>query len=145
MGVTISCKKTGHDIDMGGGGFLRLRSKVADLVGEPFASHYRKLNDSSVMWLSGKEREMFFEEYDAETERLIADGSVHIKVADFLYQSDLGGSIHYGACKKLLNVIGDYDDNVLYGYAGRPDYARFVDFKRLLRECADNKCDLVWS
>lgn len=129
---------------MGGGGFLRLRMKIADLVGEAFAEHYHKLEDPAVMWLSGKECEEFFEEYDAETEKLIANGHVNIKVANFLYQSDCGGRIRYGACKKLLSVIGDYDDNILYGYAGRPDCAKFADFKRLLQECVENKCDLFW-
>lgn len=145
MGVTISCKKTGHAIDMGGGGFLQLRMKVADLVGEPFASHYHTLLLPYEMWLCGKDREEFFNEHDAKTEKLIADGSVNIKIVDFLYQGDCGGRVHYSACKMLLKVIGDYDDNILYGYAGKPDCAKFSDFKRLLQECVDNKCDLVWS
>ena len=33
MGVTISCTKTGRTIDVGSGGFLRLRSKISELVG----------------------------------------------------------------------------------------------------------------
>lgn len=45
MGVTISCRKTGRSIDLGGGGFFNLRNKVSDLVGDPWASHYRKLED----------------------------------------------------------------------------------------------------
>lgn len=39
----------------------------------------------------------------------------------------------------------DYDDNVLYGYIGRPDCAKFRDFKAILQDCADNKCDMIWS
>lgn len=52
---------------------------------------------------------------------------------------------YYGACKELLKIIGDYDDNVLYGYIGRPDCAKFRDFKAILQDCADNKCDMIWS
>jgi len=144
MGVTISCKKTGHGIDMGGGGFMRLRMKVADLVGGPFVCHYHILESPQVMWLSGKDLEAFFNEYDTKTEEFIANGCVNIQVADFLYQSDCEGCIRYSACKTLLKVIGDYDDNILYGYSGRPDCAKFADFKRLLQECVENKCDLVW-
>ena len=44
MGITISCKKTGRSIDMGCGGFNRLRNKVAELAGGPFAEHYISLN-----------------------------------------------------------------------------------------------------
>ena len=46
MGLTIrvkSSKATARPIDMGGGGFLRLRSRVAMLYGEPWASHYKTL------------------------------------------------------------------------------------------------------
>ena len=40
MGVTIKCKKTGREIDLGCGGFMQLRRKVAQLMGEPFYNHY---------------------------------------------------------------------------------------------------------
>ena len=40
MGVTIKCKKTGRDIDLGYSGFMRLRSKVAELMdGDKHAEH----------------------------------------------------------------------------------------------------------
>lgn len=40
MGLTIRCRKTGRSMDMGGGGFLRLRRKVAELAGGPFVPVY---------------------------------------------------------------------------------------------------------
>ena len=46
MGVTIKCKKTGRNIDLGYSGFMRLRRKVAELMGEPFCGHYKKLYDA---------------------------------------------------------------------------------------------------
>ena len=33
MGVTIKCKKTGREMDVGYFGFFKLRTKVAELVG----------------------------------------------------------------------------------------------------------------
>lgn len=48
MGVTISCTKTGRTIDMGSGGFLRLRSKISELVGEPWTSHYKALVEERI-------------------------------------------------------------------------------------------------
>lgn len=143
MGITIRCKKTGRSIDLGCGGFCNLRNKVADLTGEPWASHYRKLD--SGLRLYGESRKKFYEDFDAETERLLKEKKVSIKIVDFCLQSDCEGSIRYGACKELLAAIGDYDDNILYGYAGRPDCARFKDFVAILRDCAENKCDMVWD
>lgn len=68
-----------------------------------------------------------------------------IKIVDFLLQTDVGGRIRYGACKNILKVIGDYDDNILYGYCGRPDCAKFADFKSILQDCVDTKSDMIWS
>lgn len=83
--------------------------------------------------------------YDDETERLIERKELLIKIADFLYQSDCEGEIRYGACKEILKVIGDYDNRVIYGYAGRENPARFKDFKGILKDCVDNKCFMVWE
>lgn len=140
MGVTIQCKKTGESIDMGAFGFLHLRRQVSDLCGDPWASHYRTLTDGPCY---GKD-EAWFDEFDKTTDKLLNDKCVSIKVVDFLLQSDTGGAIRYGACKEILKVIGDYDDGILYGYAGRPDCAKFADFKRLLAQCVENKCNLIW-
>lgn len=141
MGITISCKKTRKSIDIGYGGFLRLRNKVADLVGEPWASHYHKLDYAPII---GDSRKKFYEEFNAETERLLKEKKVSIKIVDFCLQPDCEGSIRYGACKEILKVIGDYDDDILYGYYGRPDCAKFKDFKEILQDCAYHKCDMVW-
>lgn len=138
MGVVVTCKKTGDTIDMGYGGFLQLRRRVSDLCGEPWASHYRELTDN---W---SHPDGWEEAFNAKTQELLDQKCVSIKVVDFLLQSDAGGAIRYGACKMILKVVGDYDDNILYGYAGRPDCARFKDFKRLLTQCVEHKCDLIW-
>lgn len=60
-------------------------------------------------------------------------------------QSDIKGAIRYGACKQILKIISDYDDNFNYGYAALPNQPRFKDFKALLQECVDLKSDLVWD
>ena len=145
MGITLYCKKTGHGIDMGYAGFSRLRDRVAILVGEPFASHELQLSKPEVMFMFNQEKkDAFFKKFNARTEQLINDGKVSIKIVDFLHQSDCEGKIRYGACKEILKVIGDYDDDIAYGYCGRKDCAKFADFKALLQECVDNKSMLVW-
>ena len=44
MGVTIKCKKTGREMDVGYFGFFKLRTKVAELVGSEVGEHYKKLD-----------------------------------------------------------------------------------------------------
>lgn len=147
MGVTISAnsgKATARSIDLGYGGFSNLRHRVAELCGDPWASHYSKLKSRPIFFDSEAEK-TFFDEFDAETLRLVDGGKVNVKIVDFCLQSDAEGRIRYGACKQILKVIGDYDDNILYGYAGRPDCARWKDFKAILEDCARLKCDMVWQ
>ena len=110
MGVTIKCKKTGREIDLGYFGFFKLRAKVAELVGSEVGQHYKKLD--GILDTPYPERENVLKSYDDETERLVENKLLPIKIADFLYQSDCDGKIRYGACKEILKVIGDYDDSV---------------------------------
>lgn len=142
MGVTIRCKRTGRSIDLGCGGFANLREKVAELCGDPWASHYAKLSHAPY---SDKEAKAFYKEFDKETAHILKTKKVSVKIVDFCLQSDCEGSIRYGACKQILKVIADYDDNICYGYVGRPDCAMFRDFKTILQECVKSKCDMVWS
>lgn len=141
MGISIWCKKTRRSIDMGYGGFNNLRNKVADLVGDPWASHYHKLDYAPIF---GDARKNFYEYFDAETELLLQEKKVSVKIVDFCLQPDCEGSIRYVACKEILAAIGDYDDDILYGYCGRPDCARFRDFVAILKDCVEHKCDMVW-
>lgn len=94
-------------------------------------------------WILPK-KENAFKSYDDETERLVENKVLPIKIADFLYQSDCDGKIRYGACKEILKAIGDYDDSIIYGYAGRKNPAKFKDFKEILQDCVDNKCFMIW-
>lgn len=143
MGVTIKCKKTGRAIDLGYFGFMRLRNKVAELMGEPFYSHYMKLDKAPVSMKPDEEKQ-FYEDWCMEATRLLMENDIPAKVVHFLLESDCEGKSSYMACKEILKVIGDYDDNICYGYAGRSDCAMFRDFKAILQDCVDNKCDMVW-
>ena len=136
MGVSISCKKTGKSIDMGYGGFFNLRKKVAELAGGPFAEHYASLKTFG--------NEEYFEAFNRRTSEILEKKQADIKIVDFCLQSDCDGKIHYGACKNILKAIGDYADNIAYGYFGRPDCAMFKDFKEILEDCVKNKCDMIW-
>lgn len=142
MGITIRCNKTKRSIDMGCGGFWRLRLKVAEQLGEPWFSHYATLAHPP---LFEPARSEFFEAFDKRTMEMLEKKEVPIKIVDFCLQSDVEGRIRYGACKQIYAVVKDYDDDFLYGYAGRKDCAKFTDFKEILKDCIDNKCDMVWN
>lgn len=141
MGLTIYTNK-GHSIDMGYFGFNNLRQKIAELAG--IGEHYDKLTQLAISVFAYK-TETAYDEYDKGTERLIREGKLNEKVADFLYAPDTSASLSYGVAKELLNVIGDYDDNIIYGYAGRPDRAMFKDFKQILEDCVKNRTKLRWD
>lgn len=145
MGITISCNKTGRSCDLGYAGFGRFRQKVAELYSKEFGAHYALLSTPEAMWSLGKNREAYFEAYDARTKQMIADKRLDPRVADFCYQCDCDGKIKCGACKVIYSTIKDYDDNIIYGYAGRPDRATFSGLKSIFADCVANRCGLSWS
>lgn len=143
MGLTIYCRKTDLSMDLGGGGFLRLRRKVAELAGGPFFPVYQEV----CSWYPGSNGETT-EEFDRRinevTRKILAEKKADIKIVDFLLQSDVGGRIHYGACKNILKIIGNYDDNIMYGYAAWGEQSRFSRFRRILEDCVATKSDMIW-
>lgn len=140
MGITIESKN--YSIDIGCGGFLRLRTKVAELASKDIWDHYKHLSDAPYF---GESRKLFFEEYDrkiteiSESHNGEMDGILH-----FLYESDCNAEIPVKICSQIYEVIKDYDDDVLYGYIGRPDCAKFNDFKELVKDCVDSNCSMEW-
>lgn len=132
MGITIKSKR--YDCDMGYGGFGRFRSIVAEKVNDEFHKHYLSLTDSKLMLLSGKEREAFFEQYDATTKEFIEKEVVTAEVANFLYQSDCEGKIDRKQAKQIYELIKECDDNLIFGYAGRADCAKMSDMKDIFSD-----------
>lgn len=142
MGVTINSKN--NSIDLGYMGFNRLRTKVAELINDEIAEHYREC-DKSTFIFGDKEREEFFKKYNAETEKL--DKKYDYKynyILHFLYACDSGSTIKVDVCKEIYEIIKDYDDNVAYGYVGRKDCAMFKDFKEIVKDCIDNNEPMKW-
>lgn len=139
MGVTISCGE--KSVDMGYGGFLRLRRTIASLCPEEIHSHYEDLVSARL------NDEFDYVAYDKKTAQLINKYRSYRKVINFLYVSDAStASLTYGTAKDLLKLIGDFDDGKIYGYPGWGDKAaRFCDFKDVLRECVEKKKPLILS
>lgn len=142
MGITLHSKN--HSVDMGYGGFFRFRSKVANLVNEEFGKHYEDVKKGSYLF-NEKEREKFFAEYDAKTNKFIEDNIVSPEIANFCYQSDSEGSIDQRQAKAIYNIIKDYNDDICYGYAGRPDCAMFSDLKQIFKDGAETRKYIRWS
>jgi hypothetical protein len=141
MGLTIYSKNLSNDL--GAGGFLRLRRIVAFLCPFEIFEHYTYLLKHYSYIVSSDEEA---DTYDAGTEALYRQfGKTHGKVMDFLYASDVEAKFNYGVAKQLLTVIGDYDDQAVYGYAGWGDRAmKFKDFKAILQDAAETKTKWGW-
>lgn len=137
MGVTIECKKTGSFCDITCGGFFRFRNKVATLSSEEFGEHYSQI--LTKLSADKKARDAF----DRETERLIRKCKISRYVDGFLFQSDCSGRITPAACKKIYDIIKDYNDSETnYSYAAK--MVSFNDLKALIKECCDKKSCMEW-
>ena len=141
MGVTLESKN--FSIDMGYIGFNRLRTKVAHLVEKELGEHYEAL-DRDVPFMKEEERKQFFVGYNKKIAEIQEKFKIPDAVLEFLYAPDSDGKITYGRCKKIYEVIKDYDDNIAYGYCGRSDCAMFKDFKNIVKDCIENKCSMKW-
>lgn len=140
MGVTIDSKN--YSIDLGYFGFNRLRLKVAQLVDEEIGVHYKKLAQTQNYF--DEEREKFFEKYNRDLNIILENKDISENILDFLYESDCNGTICAKGCEDLYEVIKDYDDDILYGYVGHADCAKFEDFKRIVKDCIENNYNLIW-
>ena len=127
---------------MGAFGFQRLRRTIAHLCPQEIQAHYDFLLDNLHYLFTNKAAS---DQYDAYINVLYDKYPSHRKVLNFLYASDVDALLTYGTAKQLLQVIGDYDDDVIYGYAGwGDDAARFKDFKELLQDAANTKTKWGW-
>ena len=139
MGVTIRSKN--YNIDMGGGDFLNLRTKVAELTTQDIYEHYKALTNYFLCTL--EEKKDFFEDYNKKIEMLDEKyNGKYSDILDFLYEPDCNGNISYDVCVSLWNTIKDYEDDTKYGYVGR--FVTFNDFKKIVKDCIDNKTNLTW-
>lgn len=137
MGLSIKCKKTGTTYYLGYVGMLRLRSKVAELfdkeLGCLYADIYRTAGNKRKEALSAIS--LYANKYKP----------VSLKVWNFLFLPDTGAKITYGCCKEIYDgIVGKCDDWII-GYAGQDNPFTWKQFVKLLKECYDNKSDLLWE
>lgn len=141
MGVTIESKN--HYVDLGYGGFMCLRTKVAELAAPDIFEHYKKLDEG--LRLYGDERKAFYKSYDAKIAKLDKKYKGRMSdILDFLYESDCSAEMDADHCRSIYEVIKNYDDDILYGYAGRKDCAKFADFKKIVKDGIDSGDGFSW-
>lgn len=140
--VTIESKN--HSINLGGGGFICLRTKVAELAAPDIFEHYKKSMDGMRLYDDDK-RKAFYKSYNAKITELDKKYKGKMSnILDFLYESDCDGIMDVPHCRSIYKVIKDYDDDILYGYAGRKDCAKFADFKAIVKDGIDSGDGLTW-
>ena len=95
---------------------------------------------------SKNKRKAFYKSYNAKIAELDKKYKGKMSnILDFLYESDCDGIMDVPHCRSIYKVIKDYDDDILYGYAGRKDCAKFADFKAIVKEGIDSGDGFTWS
>ena len=142
MGVTIESKN--HYIDLGYGGFMCLRTKVAELAAPDIFEHYKKSIDGMRLY-DENERKAFYKSYNAKIAELDRKYNGRMSdILDFLYESDCSAEMDVSHCRSIYEVIKDYDDDISYGYSGRKDCAKFADFKKIVKDGIDSGVGFSW-
>lgn len=140
MGISISNHK--RSIDMGSGGYLRLRTKISELLNcQEFSDIYAELLNPY------KEREKrgfetmqdYYEDHDNRAIAVCEAHKLDEEVVNWLYSSDCGCSVSPKTCRHIWKFIKDYDDDAIYGYPGQKNPAMFADFKQIVKECAEDR------
>lgn len=132
MGLSIKCKKTGTKYYFGYVGMFQLRSKIAELfdkkLGKLYVDIYKTPKALSTISLYANQHK-----------------PVTLKVWNFLFLPDTGAEISYDCCKEIYDGINGKCDDWIIGYAGQENSFTWNQFVDLLKECYDNKSDLIWE
>ena len=137
MGVTIFSKN--YSVDIGYGGFARLRRTVAEQCPEEIRKHYLQLPDTS---FSKPEQQ---KKYDDKTEELYKKyNDKYGKVINFLYAPVTEKTLGYDAAEQILGIIDGYEDYSVYCFMGENRLVMFSDFVRILRDSVSTKSGFGW-
>ena len=145
MGITIGNRK--HSIDLGYGGYARLRNTIAKCLDPELGVLYKELDQYYKYQEKGfRTQEEFFEDHDRKVLDLCKKKQLDVEVINFLYRSDCDdSSVSVKTCRHIWKYIKDYDDTIIYGYTGRPDATRFKDFKEIVEECRKRRWVMRFS
>lgn len=152
MGVTIY--NTKQELHMTYGTFNDGRDKISELIDPKLAqlrrtgrkAVRRKINDGWDTKLLGD-----FSEFINWTSRLIDDlieeDNIDPDIIHFLDQPDTKGKINYKTCKKILDLIKDYDGRLFQPEAEviPDDIEGTKQFKEMLQYCYSHRANLYWG
>ena len=112
MSITLECRKTKSEMEIGYGNFFFLRAKVAELFDKNVWQQYMKIMEIPY----GDDRKQALEKWDTDMDRILQASEMPSGVKDFLFQSDCAGNISRSACMALYERIHNYDNNIAYGW-----------------------------
>lgn len=149
MSITLECRKTKSEMEIGYRNFFFLRAKVAELLDKNVWQQYIKIMEIPY----GDDRKQALEKWDAGMDRILQASEMPSGVKDFLLQSDCAGEISKSTCIELYDQISSYDNNIVYGFRFVNDKfgnlirqeCGFQDFVELIKECINADSDLFWS
>lgn len=141
MGYTLTAKNSKYCFDGGMGMFFNLRCNIAKCWDEKFGSHYATLNKCC--------EKADYEAFDKKANEILQEipekTDADEDILDFLFASDIEGSIPYKTCNKIFNLIKDVQfthSKLRYYGSGQGD--DYEDFKSFLQECYSHRRKAVW-
>lgn len=136
MGVLITATHSKYSFDTGAFGFFNLRKNIAIALDEEFGKHYEKL-----IFCHTKED---YDIFDRVTNRMAARLRLDFDILDFLFASDVEGSVSYKTCKKIYELIKDIDFGTRGFRYGAYQHNDYEEFKLFLKECYRYKRKMRW-
>lgn len=142
--MSLTMRSNRHSIDFTMSGFMRCRTRIAELISPEVGAHYRSLQDAFAVPVGG--RKVFWGKHDEATERLIREGKLSENIADFLYASDAGANLSPAVAQSVIDVIeGVKEEDAQYGPPNSEHPATWISFKNILWDCVLDKTWLSWS
>lgn len=139
MGFTIYANNGLISFDGGAGGFLSLRNNIALAFDKEFGEHYCTLRHCH--------SEYDFTVFNEKATKILSDNRFKEDedIIEFLYASDIQGSVSYRTCKKIYDLIKDIDfGKKIFTYAAYSDGKDYEHFKDFLLECYKYKRKMRW-
>lgn len=150
MGVTIY--NTKQELHMTYGTFNDGRDKISELI-DPKLAQLRRAGRTAMRrkinggWDSQLGEFLEFMRWTSlRIDNLIEKDNIDPDIVDFLEQPDEKGKINYKTCKKILDLIKDYDGRLFQpGTEVIPDDIEGTkQFKEMLQYCYSHRANLCW-
>ena len=144
MGISINNINQSGDLSCGA--FSRMRTRIAELVSDELADHYKELDE--LMFVTNP-KDVRWKEYDAITDKMYEEADEVTKHdISFLYMPDVEGCLYSEQVSAVLEVcekVYEEEKAHVYGYIAHDDAFTFGQFVEMLRECEEDMTPLWWN